>query len=124
MDSSGDVRRRVLVVDDNPEVADALGLLLEALGHEARIVYGGMGAVGAVQEFHPDVVFLDLGMPDVDGFDIARALRRLPERKEMTVVALTGYGDETLGESVQEAGFDHHLLKPAEADTLRSILCR
>ena len=123
MSSSGNtVRRRVLVVDDNREVADALALLVEVLGHEARNLYGGADVVGAVQEYHPDVIFLDLGMPDVDGFEVARDLGRLPQRGTITLVALTGYGDDTVGESVQAAGFDHHLLKPAEAEALRAIL--
>jgi len=118
------VRRRVLVVDDNPEVADALALLVEALGHEVRVLYHGGDAMRTVRTYRPEVIFLDLGMPDVDGFEIARALAGLPERQDMTVVALSGYGDDAVGRSVQEAGFDHHLLKPARVDALDSILSR
>lgn len=113
---------RVLVVDDNPEVADGLALLVEALGHEVRTVYRGREALAHARDYRPNIVFLDLGMPEMDGFAVARSLRTLPQRAHMTVVAITGYGDdETLAKS-RSAGFDQHLLKPAGLQALQAIL--
>lgn len=113
---------RVLVVDDNREVADGLALLIEALGHEVRTVYRGQDALAYARDYRPDVVFLDLGMPGMDGFDVASAMQTLPQRQQMTVVAITGYGDdETIARS-RTVGFDHHLLKPARLQSLQQIL--
>jgi CheY-like chemotaxis protein len=113
--------RRVLVVDDNHEVADGLALLISALGHEVRTVYRGQDAFVDARDFQPDVVFLDLGMPDMDGFEVARALQTLPGRTRMTVVAITGYGDEDTISKSRSAGFDRHLLKPARLQSLQEI---
>ncbi|HEY9199043.1 MAG TPA: hybrid sensor histidine kinase/response regulator [Gammaproteobacteria bacterium] len=113
---------RVLVVDDNPEVADGLALLLEALGHEVRTLYRGRDAPGYARDYRPQVVFLDLGMPDMDGFAVARALQTLPRRAEMTVVATTGYGDDETVVKSRSSGFDRHLLKPARLQALQEIL--
>lgn len=113
---------RVLVVDDNPEVANGLALLLEVLGHEVRILYRGRDAPGYARDYRPHVVFLDLGMPDMDGFAVARALQALPRRAEMTVVATTGYGDDETVVRSRSSGFDRHLLKPARLQALEEIL--
>jgi signal transduction histidine kinase/CheY-like chemotaxis protein len=113
---------RVLVVDDNPEVADGLALLLEALGHEVRTLYRGRDALVQARDYRPHVVFLDLGMPDMDGFAVARALQTLPRRAEMTVVATTGYGDDETVVKSRFSGFDRHLLKPARLQALQEIL--
>ncbi len=113
---------RVLVVDDNREVADGLALLVEALGHEARTVYKGCDALAYARDFRPDIILLDLGMPEMDGFAVARALRSLPYGSRLTIVALTGYGDEATVAKSRSAGFDHHLLKPAGVHALQSIL--
>lgn len=119
---ASNVSCRVLVVDDNAEVADGLASLIEALGHEVRTVYGGQQALAAVPDFLPDVVFLDLGMPDMDGFDVARALSTLPQRQHMQVVAITGYGDDQTVAEARGSGFDRHLLKPARLQALQDIL--
>ena len=114
--------RRVLVVDDNEDIGDGLGLLIEALGHDVRVVYDGRDALRAVQDCPPDVIFLDVGMPGMDGFEVARALRGSPDRERMVVVAVTGYGDEATVRNSLAAGFDLHLLKPAELQSLQKIL--
>ncbi len=113
---------RVLVVDDNQEVADGLALLVEALGHEARTVYKGRDALTYARDFRPDIILLDLGMPEMDGFAVARALRSLPYGSHLTIVALTGYGDDATVAKSRSAGFDHHLLKPAGVHALQTIL--
>ncbi len=113
---------RVLVVDDNQEVADGLALLVEALGHEARTVYKGCDALAYARDFRPDIILLDLGMPEMDGFAVARALRRQPHGSRLTIVALTGYGDDATVAKSRAAGFDHHLLKPAGVHALQTIL--
>ena len=112
---------RVLVVDDNREVADGLTLLVEALGHEVRTVYRGQDAIVCTRDFQPDVVLLDLGMPEMNGFEVARALQTVPGRTRMTVVAITGYGDEETVANSRAAGFDRHLLKPAPLQALQEV---
>lgn len=114
--------RRVLVVDDNRGVADGLAMLVEALGHEVRTVYRGEDALKYADHYQPDVVFLDLGMPGMDGFAVAESLHRLPRRAAMTVVAVTGYGDGATVDKARRSGFDHHLLKPASLDAMMDIL--
>lgn len=113
---------RVLVVDDNPAVADGLALLVEALGHEVMTLYSGNEVLPYVTQYQPDVVFLDIGMPETDGYTVARSLRNLPGRPHMNVVALTGYGDLDTVRRCHAAGFDQHLLKPADLASLKAIL--
>lgn len=113
---------RVLVVDDNPAVADGLALLVEALGHQVHTLYHGSEVLAYVTEHKPDVVFLDIGMPEVDGYNVAGSLRNLPGRNRMKVVALTGYGDLDTIRRCHSAGFDQHLLKPADLESLQAIL--
>lgn len=120
--SSMDRSCKVLVVDDNPEVADGLALLVETLGHEVRTVYHGSEVMAYARDYRPDVVFLDLGMPEMDGYSVARALRALPGRNHICVVALTGYGDAETVIKCHAAGFDQHLLKPADLQSLQDIL--
>ena len=115
-------RRRVLVVDDEPAVTEALGLLLESMGHETRAVQDGAGVVAAVADFSPDLVLLDLEMPAPDGFQVARALRQRYPGGAPKLVALSGYGGEQVRQRVREVGFDWHLLKPADWDSLATLL--
>jgi two-component system CheB/CheR fusion protein len=113
---------RVLVVDDGPEIAETLGLLLTDLGHETQVAHSGDEALKAAAEFRPDAVFLDLGLPDHDGYEVARRLRNLDGVNGALLVALSGYGqDEDLRRS-REAGFDLHLLKPVRAADLQNAL--
>jgi PAS domain S-box-containing protein len=115
-------RRRLLVVDDNRDFADTLAALFETMGHEVRTVYNGTDAVAAAVAFCPDAVFLDIGLPGRNGYDVARLLRSAPELAGATLVAFTGYGQERDRSRVREAGFDFHLVKPAEASDLARII--
>jgi len=119
----GELRlRRVLVVDDNKDAADSLGMLLEFLGAEVRVVHDGFAALEALAGFQPAVVLLDLGMPGMNGLEVARRMRQDPRAKEAMLVALTGWGQREDRRRTTEAGFDYHLVKPADLGTLQSIL--
>jgi PAS domain S-box-containing protein len=113
--------RRVLVVEDNRDVAEMLGAVLELEGHAVHIVYDGLAAVEAALQHRPDVVLLDIGLPGIDGYEVARRLRQQltpPPR----LIALTGYGRESDRQKAEDAGFDAHLLKPADTEQLRRAL--
>ncbi|TBR13975.1 MAG: response regulator [Lysobacter sp.] len=114
--------RRVLVIDDNCDSADTLALMLEMLGHEAQRIYDPHAAAQAVDSFGPEVVFLDIGMPGVSGYDVARQLRAGPHGPHLTLVAVTGWGQPDDRRRTAEAGFDHHLVKPPEIETICRIL--
>jgi CheY-like chemotaxis protein len=114
--------RRVLVVDDNTDAADSLGMLLQFLGAEVKVVHDGKSALAAMKAFNPAVVLLDLGMPGMNGLEVARRMREDPECKDTTLVALTGWGQREDRRRTHEAGFDYHLVKPADVSTLQSIL--
>jgi CheY-like chemotaxis protein len=112
---------RVLVVDDNADSADTLALLLDTHGARARAVYGGPAALAALSGFGPTVVLLDLGMPEMDGFDVARAIRA-EGHAHVRIVALTGWGQQADRERTRAAGFDHHLTKPVDLQALAAWL--
>jgi signal transduction histidine kinase len=113
---------RLLVVDDNQDAAESLGLLLEMTGNDVRTVHDGPSALAAVEGFKPSVVLLDIGMPGMDGYEVARRLRGQSEGKDMVLIALTGWGQEEDRRRSREAGFDHHLTKPVDLDMLRALL--
>ncbi len=113
---------RVLVVDDNRDAAEALGLLLTALGAEVEVVHDGPAALERAPQFRPGVVLLDLGMPGMNGLEVARRMREDERLAGLRLVALTGWGQSEDRRRTKEAGFDHHLVKPADLDTLQSIL--
>jgi PAS domain S-box-containing protein len=114
--------RRLLVVDDNADVADSLALLLRMAGHETRTAYDGPAALEAARDYRPEVVLLDIGMPGLDGYEVARRLRREPGLETVVLVALTGYGQEEDRRRCREARIDHHLVKPTDLDTLHALL--
>jgi CheY-like chemotaxis protein len=116
------VRRRVLVVDDHRDAARILGLLLDTLGHEVRTAHTGKQAVEQASAFDPEVVLLDITLPDGDGYQVARQLRALPRGAEVKLVALTGHGHEDDRRRSFEAGFDHHLVKPVGARALQEVI--
>ena len=115
-------RRRVLVVDDHEPTAVALARLMGLLGHETRVASDGPSALATVESYAPDLVLLDLGLPDVDGCAVARQMRADSRMTGVTLVALTGYGSDEDRNRVRDAGFDYHLLKPVTMRTLEAIL--
>jgi len=114
--------RRVLVVDDNQDIADGLGQLLQTLGMETRVVYRGAAALDALASFRPQVILLDIGMPGMDGYEVARQVRARCPVARPKLVAVTGWGSERDRQRIREAGFDHHLVKPVGADRLHRVL--
>jgi signal transduction histidine kinase len=114
--------RRVLVVDDNVDNAESLALLLRLGGHEARTAQTGPGAIAAASEFRPEVVLLDIGLPGMDGYEVARRLREGTGGKTLLLVAQTGYGQEDDRCRSRQAGFDAHLVKPIDPGTLLTLL--
>ena len=113
---------RVLVVDDNHDAADTLGMLLQALGAEVQVVHDGRSALDSMRTFRPAVVLLDLGMPGMSGLEVARRVREDPEFVGIRLVALTGWGQREDRRRTTEAGFDYHLVKPADVSALHAIL--
>jgi CheY-like chemotaxis protein len=116
------VSRRILVVDDNVDGANSLAMYLRMQGHEVRIANDGPAALDAAQALQPEVVLLDIGLPKMDGYEVARRLRAQAGTKDALVVAVTGYGQEEDRRRAQEAGFDAHLVKPADISALQRLL--
>jgi PAS domain S-box-containing protein len=114
--------RRIMVVDDNRDAADSLGMLLRFLGADVHIAYDGQSALESLRICRPAVVLLDLGMPGLDGFEVARRVRQDPDFCKVTLVALSGWGQEEDRQRAREAGFDHHLVKPIDLGGLQALL--
>jgi len=114
--------KRVLVVDDNQDAAESLAELLSLRGHETRAITQSRTALELAPEFAPDVVLLDIGLPEIDGFELARILRQLPETRNSLLVAVTGYGQPEDRRATSAAGFDHHLVKPVSLRELEELL--
>jgi signal transduction histidine kinase len=115
-------RRRVLVVDDNLDSAESLAMVLTLSGHETMIAHDGASALEAAATFKPHVIVLDIGLPDLDGYEVARRLREAPATRKSKLVALTGYGQDEDRRRATEAGFDHHVVKPVDPDRLLELL--
>ncbi len=115
---------RALVIDDDLDVGNSLGILLSTLGAEVRVVYDGPSGVDAVRDFAPEIVFIDLGMPGMDGCETARRIRSSQIGRELRLVALTGWGQDEARARTKEAGFDAHLIKPASLEALEQALQR
>jgi two-component system CheB/CheR fusion protein len=114
--------RRILVVDDNRDAAEALGELLTMEDDVVRICHDGISAIEQVTSWHPEVVLLDIGLPGLDGYEVARRVRALEGGDTVTLVALTGWGQPNDRIRSADAGFDHHLVKPVAFATLTEIL--
>jgi PAS domain S-box-containing protein len=113
---------RVLVVDDNKDAADMLAMMLQMFGHKVQTAYDGQTALETAAEYQPDFVLLDIGLPDMNGYEVARRLRQQPGTKDVLLIAMTGYGQDSDRQQSQEAGFDHHLVKPVEPQKLQDLL--
>lgn len=112
----------VLIVDDNVDAAESLAALLELLGHGTHVAHDGEQALAAVERVRPALVFLDLGMPVMDGFTVARRIRSLPVGQGIRLVAMTGWGQQTDRDKTSAAGFDRHMVKPAELSDIEAVL--
>ncbi len=113
---------RVLVVDDNVDTATSLALLLRESGHDVRTAHDGLTALEAAIDYRPDVALLDIGLPGLDGFEVAKRMRQQPILQKAVLVAMTGYGKESDRQRSREAGFDHYLVKPAKFEKVQEIL--
>ncbi len=114
--------RRILVVDDNRDAVDALAMMLRLNGSDVEVAYDGPSGLATAQSFRPDAIVLDIGLPGMDGYQVARRLRMRPETADKLIVAVTGYGQKEDRERAHVAGFDHHLVKPIESETLIRLL--
>ena len=113
---------KVLVVDDNRDAAILMGRLLKTLGNDVQVVHDGFAALKAAEEFRPEAVLLDIGLPEMDGYETARLMREIPSCKDITIIAVTGWGQEEDREKGRRAGFNHHVVKPADSSTLMHLL--
>jgi signal transduction histidine kinase len=116
------LHRRMLVVDDNRDAADSLAMLLRLMGADVHVAYGGEDALQGASSHHPAVMFVDIGMPDLDGYEVARRIRNDPAFASSILVALTGWGQEEDRRRSSAAGFDHHLVKPVDIEVLEAVL--
>jgi len=118
------VASRVVIIDDNKDAAHTMAMLVEQLGGSARMAHDAVGGLAAVQEFAPDIVFLDIGMPGVDGYETCRRIRRQPSERHIVIVAVTGWGQSQDKQRALAAGFDAHLTKPVDPAALARVLAR
>jgi CheY-like chemotaxis protein len=115
-------RLRVLIVEDNCDAADSLRMLLQLIGHDVRVAYNGPDGVAEAQRWRPGVVLCDIGLPGLDGYGVAEALRRDPATAGVRLIAITGYGSEEDRRKALATGFDYHLTKPADPVLLQDLL--
>jgi CheY-like chemotaxis protein len=113
---------RILCVDDNKDSADSLGLMLRFLGADVETAYDGASALIAITKCRPSIILMDLGMPGMDGCEVARRIRQDPELQNVRLIAMTGWGQDEDRRRSSEAGFDHHLVKPVDLSALQAIL--
>jgi CheY-like chemotaxis protein len=114
--------QRILIVDDNRDAAESMSALLELKGHAVQTAYDGVEAIKAVEVFAPEVVLLDIGLPNMDGYEVARRIRAMRSGKEVLLFALTGWGQESDKEQTRAAGFDEHLTKPVNAALISTLI--
>jgi CheY-like chemotaxis protein len=120
--SGPSVHRRVLIADDNRDAADSLAMLLRMDGHDVSVVHDGRQAVAKIDSFRPEIAVLDIGMPELDGYEVAQQVRRGPLGTSITLIAVTGWGQASDKARAAAAGFNHHLTKPIEPEALTRML--
>jgi CheY-like chemotaxis protein len=113
---------RILVVDDHPDAAESMAALMQGAGHQSTVAHDGPAAIAIANSFRPDVILLDIGLPGMNGFEVARALKAAPETTGCVLIAVSGYGQAEDQRRSREVGFDHHLVKPADFAALERIL--
>ena len=113
---------RVLVVDDNQDAAFSMSILLEHLGHTVRIAHDGESAVEMAASYQPEVVLLDIGLPKMTGYDVARAIRQTPWGQNVVLIAVTGWGQDEDKQKAKLAGFNRHMVKPVDPELLMQLL--
>lgn len=113
--------KRILVVDDNVDAAESAAEILRLLGNKVSVVHDGLAAVHAVDAWQPEVVLLDIGLPGIDGYEVARRVRQSAFGKDVMLVALTGWGQDKDRERASDAGFDLHWVKPVGLDKLKEL---
>ena len=114
--------RRILVADDNQDAANSLAMLLRLAGHEVHTAHGGQAALSLAGAVRPEFALLDIGMPDLDGYEVAKQIRAAPWGKDVKLIALTGWGQDEDKRRARAAGFDHHLTKPVDPESLEALL--
>jgi CheY-like chemotaxis protein len=114
--------KRILVIDDNRDAGDSLAMILRILGVDVRVARSGSEGLAALDSFGADIVLLDIGMPEMDGYEVARRIRARGSVRSPAIVAVTGWGQEQDRRRAKEAGFDHHLVKPADLQALNALL--
>ena len=122
VESERSASRRVLIADDNQDAAETLAMLLQIEGHQVHVVHDGRAAVSAFADFNPDVALLDIGMPELSGYEVAKRVREDPRKQKVTLIALTGWGQDRDKAQALAAGFNHHFTKPVEPSRLTEIL--
>jgi PAS domain S-box-containing protein len=122
--STAPSKRRILVVDDNVDAAESIAMILQLDGYDVRCVYDGLAVLSVARSYRPDVVVLDIGLPGISGYEVARLLRQQPEFERTLILAVTGYGQEADRRRSEEAGIDHHLTKPVDPEVLQKLLQR
>lgn len=113
---------KILVVDDNVDAADSLSLLLQLSGHELTVAHDGAEALRLLEQDVPDMILLDIGLPGMNGYEVARRVRELPALAQTRLIAMTGYGQESDKEAAAAAGFDAHLVKPVDYEMLTRMI--
>jgi CheY-like chemotaxis protein len=121
-DTAGSRTLNILIVDDNADAADMMAMYLGSVGHQLHVAYEGHRGLALAKEAAPDVLLLDIGLPDIDGYQLARRIRALPQTAHATLIALTGYGQDADRKRSIAAGFDHHLTKPVDVAALLRLL--
>ena len=115
---------RILIVDENVDAARTLGLLCEQMGHDCKYAYDGIAALEAARRLRPDVILLDIGLPGMDGFEVARQLRAEADFRDVLIIAVTGFASDEDRQRSREVGIDHYLVKPADPAFIESLLGR